>query len=25
MWLLMAVLALVIMEAVLAWWCGRAW
>lgn len=25
MWLLMAVLALVIAEALLAWWCGRAW
>jgi len=25
MWLLMAVLALVICEGLLAWWCGRAW
>jgi hypothetical protein len=25
MWLLMAVLALVIVEGLLAWWCGRAW
>ena len=24
-WLLALVLALVLVEAVLAWWCGRAW
>ena len=24
-WALLAVLALVLFEVVLAWWCGRAW